>query len=69
MGQRGEGWGGSKPGQGEPCRPQTDFGFCSDFHLKGFLWLLGGENSRRGRKWGDLWEGMAVMQVREDEVR
>lgn len=28
MGQRGEGWGSSKPGEGEPCSPKTDLAFA-----------------------------------------
>lgn len=47
MGQRGEELGGSKPNQGEPCRPLQDFGFSSGFHLKEFFWLLGGEENIR----------------------
>lgn len=43
-----------KPDQGEPGRRLKDFGFCSDFLLKVFLWLRGGETIRQGRNQGEL---------------
>lgn len=60
----GEGWGGSKPDQRELCRLVTDFGFCSDFCLKGFFLAAGWRNEyhtrvEAGRE--DCSEGIAVI--------